>query len=253
MIRQSIQTGTRIGAIDGRSIGATLAALVTKITVITGLRIDPSISNEFVLEFTKFMQAHYSNLTLDEVSTAFHLNAMESGEEKVKLYGQNLTLELLGQVLTAYKSKRARLMQKINSQTAPAIEAPKPSDKEMISNRIVFVNQFYDMYLNEELKEVSMMYADQVYDDIKRMKPELLPSADIRKKFYEEAKEHRKNELLIPNKSMVQRNEARELVKDYLEGTISYTEEQKIINEGKRRTLLYMFTEFSKQGLKKVL
>lgn len=227
--------------------------MVNKITVITGLKIDSTTKDEFAKQFSKFMYAHYSNLTVDEIISAFHLNAAESGEEKVKLWGQALTLELIGQVLTAYRSKRARLIQKINSQPSQETESKSPTEEEMMQDRIQFVNRFYDMYLNDELKEHSMMYADQVYDDIKRIKPEYLPSSEIRKRFYEESKEHRKNELLLPSKSKRERDEAKELVKDYLEGTISYTEEQKVINEGKRRTLMYMFTEFSKQGLKKLL
>ena len=253
MIRQSAQQGTRIGAIDSRSIGTKLADLVKKITVITGLKIDPSAANMFAEEFAKFMVAHYSNMTLEEVAAAFYLNANESGEDKVILYGNTFTLELLGQVLTKYKAKRAAVVRKLNSNSAIAIEAPKPTEEQMEINSRVFVNGFYVKFLNEELTEVSMTYAHLIYDDIKKYAPSMLPPSDIRVRFYEEAKVHRQEELLLPNKDGAERAAAKELLKQYSSEIIPHSEEEKIINEGKRRTLMYMFNEFSKQGLKIIL
>lgn len=253
LIRQCAQDGDRLGQIDSRSIGRVLSEIVKKITVITGLKLDPQTSDYFSEQFTLFIKEYYSNLTPSEIITAFHLNANESGDEKVVMYGSFLTLEVVGKVLTQYRSKRAAVARKINNQPLISIEPPKPTEEEMIIERKEHVNQFYVSYLNEELSEAAELYAHQIYLYIKKYKPELLPSADIRKRFYEEAKEHRKQELMMPNKSPSERHAAREIVKQYLEGVISSTEEEKVLQEGMRRTLMYMFNEFSKQGLKKIL
>src|ERR1044072_1729408 len=253
LIKQCAQQRVRIGAIDARSIGVTFSDLVKKITVITGLKVDPAVGNMFAEEFTKFMMAHYSNMTLEEVGAAFYLNANESGEDKVVFYGTSLTLEAIGQVLTKYKAKRAAVVRKLNSNSALAIEAPKPTDEQMEIDSRTLVNGFYTKFLNEELTEVSMTYAHLVYDDIQKYKPSALPSADIRVRFYEEAKIHRQEELLLPNKNGTERHAARELLKQYSSEVIPVSEEEKIINEGKRRTLMFMFNEFSKQGVRSLL
>lgn len=255
LIRQCAQQGQRIGAIDARSIGKTFGELVKKITVITGLRIDPAAKDMFVEQFTTFICTHYSNMTVEEVVTAFHLNANESGEDKVILYGNTFTLELIGQVLTKYKAKRAAVVRKLNSNIAIAIEAPKPTPEQMEIDARTLVNGFYEKYLNQELGEVQMSYAHLVYDDIKKYGADLLPpkGGGIWSKFHKEALAHRQEELMNPIKHTAERHEHRELIKEYLTGHIRYSEEEKVLNEAKRRVLIYMFERFAAKGFKTVL
>lgn len=255
LIRQCAQQGQRIGSIEARSIGKTFAELVKKITVITGLRIEPAAKDMFVEQFITFICTHYSNLTVEEVITAFHLNANESGDDKVVLYGNIFTLELIGQVLTKYKSKRAAVARKLNTSSSTAIEAPKPTPEKMEIDARTLVNEFYNKFLNKELGPVQMAYAHLVYDDIKKYKPELLPpkGSGVWSRFHNEALSSRQEELMNPAKQGTERHENRALIKEYMIGHVRYSEEEKILNEAKRRVLIYMFERFSASELKYIL
>lgn len=226
--------------------------LVKLITVTTGLKIDETSADMFVEELCKFFLAHYGDLTVDEVGAAFSLNATEQGEEKVIFYSSFLNLEHVGQVLSKYKSKRAALVRKLHEPVTKP-DAPPPTEEEQMIEDVKIVNEYYKKYLQEELTEVSMVFANIVYDIIKKRAPEYIPPGYIRTQYYEKAKislkEQAEEERLVSLRPPIHIMN----VPIYSEGDIPYSEEQKIINEGKRMTLMYMFNEFSKKALKQVL
>jgi hypothetical protein len=251
LIKQCAQDGERIGSIDERSIGRVLGETIKKITVITGLKLEDSSKDMFAVEYAKFMAAHYSNLNISEITAAFYINANEAGEDKVTYYGGFLTLEIIGQVLTRYRIKRSRLAQKINQQNRLPEPSPPTKEEEEKMNKEM-VNQFYFNYLQGEIAEVSKLYAYSIYDLLMHYRPDLKPPAHVRTECFNKAKEHRKEELLRPNKSKQDREAAKELLKGYLESVISHSEETTIINDGKGRALLYIFDGLAKDGIKKI-
>jgi hypothetical protein len=257
LIKQCAQTGTRIGTLDARSIGAHLTDLVKRITVITGLKVDDSSADMFAQDMTRFLLTYYSNITIEEIKTAFYLNANEIGEDKVIFYGSFLTLEHIGRVLTQYKAKRAAVVKKINAGSSLP-DAPPPTKEEQMVIDKNMVNEFYRKYLHEELKEVSMAYAFMIYDIMKKLLPHTIPSADIRRKFHEEAIEFRREQLITVQQTTLhqrpkhEREETKSIIDQLIENVVPRSEEERIINIGKERTLMHMFNEFSKKGIKTI-
>lgn len=257
LIKQCAQTGTRIGTLDARSIGTHLTDLVKRITVITGLKVDDSSADMFAQDMTRFLLTYYSNITIEEIKTAFYLNANEIGEEKVIFYGSFLTLEHIGRVLTQYKAKRAAVVKKINAGSYLPDVPPPTKEEQMVIDKNM-VNEFYRKYLHEELKEVSMAYAFMIYDIIKKLLPHTIPPADLRRKFHEEAIEFRREQLITLQQTTVhqrpkhEREEVKSIIDQLIENVVPRSEEERIINIGKERTLMHMFNEFSKKGIKTI-
>jgi len=250
LIQQCAQ-GTKIKSINGRSIGSKMSDLVKRITVITGLKTDESSADMFAEEICKFLLCHYGNLTIDEVVAAFSINATESGDEKVIFYGGYLTIEHIGQVLTAYKSKRAATHRKL-SEPPPVVER-NPTKEEIDMQDKQLVNGLYAHYLAGDMTEPRLAYCWMAYDVIKAKRPDLIPPEPVRNRFYHLAKEHRKEQLLLPNKDKQERDKAKMLLQDFLSDSLSFGEEQIIINDGKRRTLLYIFERLSGHQIKSIL
>lgn len=262
--------GKKIGEIRRDHVGKIFSDLVNEITLTTGLKapfvlktgVDGKQVEDmtpFALAFAKFILAHYKQLSSEEISLAFRLNAAgqlpgTSGgreSEKVEFYGSQLTLEHIGSVLFRYMQKRGALAQKLreelrieSKETPPTIEQQDMDDKH-------FANEYYRKYLSKEFSTISLEYAHMVYDILDRFKI-IKISKDRKKEFMAEAVKIREHQLQITPMDRDERREWNRLLASYVNGDIPEAEQQLVKNYAKRIALMEAFSIWENEGRKKI-
>lgn len=237
----------KISSLPAQTLISELGSELKIICMITGLKVDDTIATEFTKTFAKFILTHYGNLTMAEITLSFELNAADELPSKTVCYGSNLTIELIGGVLSSYKAKRTALATKIAHSAHPGLPEPELTEEEKGKEAMDFCNEYYRKWLERDFSPVSAMYAHMVYDTLDKQGLITL-SVNDKKSWMVKAQEQREKELSAPTLDRQERKDRNRLMESYMNDLLPQEEKDLIKNYAKKLALLYLFGLWKEEG-----
>lgn len=144
-----------------------ITGIIFKVSVICGCQLpthDAHI-NALEQEFMLFLNDYgYYNLTIEEILTAFRMNANFQLENKIETYGTIFNIDFAGKVLTQYKDKRWALDRKIDNKKRERDQQVVLDAEEKV-RREKIISQF-NLFLSDENSTLDLdnCYMQLVHD-----------------------------------------------------------------------------------------
>jgi len=146
---------------------AATTGIIFKVSVICGCQLPThdfhinALESEFILFLT---QNGYERLTVEEILTAFRMNANFQLQDKIETYGAIFNIDFASKVLSQYIGKRYKLDHKL-SEIDRNMETKKILDEEEMKRRNKVIAQ-YELYLQDENSELDLSncYMQLVHD-----------------------------------------------------------------------------------------
>lgn len=105
--------GKAFKEMEQESVNESVKEILQYVSFITGAGVTKELTRPFLRELREIVMKHYPFLTLAEIKSAFRLNSIGMFDDTVQLYGKNVTLSFIGQVLAKYKIYRHNNMKDI--------------------------------------------------------------------------------------------------------------------------------------------
>ncbi len=145
---------------------AVMTGIIFNISVICGCQLPTHEAhiNALEKEFKIFLrQNHYTQLTAEEVLTAFRMNANGQLEEYVKTFGAIFNIDFAGSVLSQYFNKRFSLDYKLEK-IYKRVEADKIFESEANTRRVKTKKQFAMFLAGSKELDLSNCYMQLAED-----------------------------------------------------------------------------------------
>lgn len=85
---------------------------LAQIIAITGATVDPQYTELYTETVGAFIRDYFGDLTPDDIAIALQMNAAGQLDKRVSNFGKPINCEMIGEILSLYKSKRNSVMAK---------------------------------------------------------------------------------------------------------------------------------------------
>lgn len=157
LIIASRQVGNPLTKFSENEFDAALTGIIFNISVICGCELPTHESHIVALEkeFTIFLKEFgYSNLTIEEILTAFRMNSNFQLKEKVETYGKVFNVDFASKVLSLYRQRKGELDYKL-SEMYGRQKVEEVFNEEAQKRRERIINQF-ELFKNNEAAELNL-------------------------------------------------------------------------------------------------
>jgi hypothetical protein len=166
-IYDSRMIGISVQDMNESEVRAATTGIIFKISVICGCQVPTNELHIDALEqeFMVFLKEYgYDYLTVEEIITAFRMNANFRLPEKIETYGALFNIDYASKVLKQYSTKRYQLDNKL-SDVYREMETQKILAEEENNRRLKIINQF-ELFQKDEKAELDLAncYMQLVHD-----------------------------------------------------------------------------------------